>query len=913
MREAMNQETDLSKLPCPEAIGPYAIIRTIGRGGMGEVYLAKDPSCGRELALKRIRPDLSKNQTVMNRFLREARVAGQLTHPSIIPILSIQNTPPDIYYTMPYVEGDTLRQILKARTPRSIPTLARIFLQICEAIAYTHSKGVLHRDLKPENIIVGKYGEVMILDWGIADFISALDEDEGPNLEHLGEGEEDLTLPGKIAGTLAYMAPERLFGETSSVQADIYALGVMLYYILTLQVPFQRKSIAAFRKNVKNERLIDPIERAPYRDIPHQLAAVCHKCLASSTKDRFKNMEELIEAIKGFIEGEAQWIPMASLHPNQPEDWQFQENILLAKHIAITRELDETEWAALMISRKNFANNIRLEMQIKLDPKSLGIGLLLSMPSLEGRKMLEEGYCLWIKENECFLYRNNVQVFSAPLHVSLSEWRRLTIEKVEDVLQFSLDGTSILTYASHLPLPGAHIGLLHKDSLFELEAIEVFDASHHAYVRCLAVPNAFLSHKLYDLALEDYRRIGHSFPGRQEGREALFRAGIAILEKGKAKRNKQEREQCFHRALKEFGNLYRTSGAPLEYLGKSLVYDALGEPEEEAKCLELSLRKFPKHPLLPILRDHITYRMHESSGEERSIAYRIILLGLRHIPNLLDNSATRALVESLERNLEELPFLEYPKEVETDRLSHLSIVLSFLLAKPLTIAEIIASVIKEKLPHARLIVENALFCLLELEATSLFEKQLAKLPPDLLTEEGHSYLTSAFHLHLPPLPDLVSRKEARLVCHLLRKALSQRNFREVEELLPEIVKRTWQPEDKPIMDALIAWFYCMRRNWKAAGTLLNSYPLEAIKEEESPLFFPYACWLYGTEGPGSAKTHFSSVYDTPYPNTYALPSHFLLGRINGKKGWIERAFWWEKKELYRQLDFFYYSIGKKRL
>ncbi len=103
-----------------------------------------------------------------------------------------------------------------------------------------------------------------------------------------------MTRPGKITGTLAYMAPERLTGKSSSVQTDIYALGVILYQMLTLQLPFQRKTIAAFRKQIHTEELIDPIEMAPYRDIPHQLAQVGRKCLARSEKDRYKSVEELI-------------------------------------------------------------------------------------------------------------------------------------------------------------------------------------------------------------------------------------------------------------------------------------------------------------------------------------------------------------------------------------------------------------------------------------------------------------------------------------------------------------------------------------------------------------------------------------------------------------------------------------------
>lgn len=352
----------------PTAIGPYSIVQSLGKGGMGEVFLAKDPACSRQIALKRVRPELKLNKTIQSRFLREAKVASALNHPSIVPILSLHTAPPDIYYTMPFVEGVTLRQILRSGKKEeeihpvrnSIPALARIFLQVCEAVAYTHSKGILHRDLKPENIIVGKYGEVMILDWGIADFIDQIDQEE-PLPEGQNE-DEDLTRPGKITGTLAYMAPERLNGQSSSVQTDLYALGVILYQMLTLQLPFQRKTIAAFRKQVHSEELIDPIEMAPYRDIPHQLSAVCRKSLARSAKDRYRSAEELIREIKNYIEGRPQWILSAELNPEKKEDWRFQENVLLAKNIAITRSLDVTEWAELMISKQPFAGNLRIEL-----------------------------------------------------------------------------------------------------------------------------------------------------------------------------------------------------------------------------------------------------------------------------------------------------------------------------------------------------------------------------------------------------------------------------------------------------------------------------------------------------------------------------------------------------------------------
>lgn len=811
----------------PNSIGPYSILQSLGKGGMGEVYLAKDPACSRQIALKRVRPELKLNQTIQNRFLREAEVASTLSHPSIVPILTIHTSPPDIYYTMPFVEGMTLRQILRAPKDEihpvrnSIPSLARIFLQVCEAIAYTHSKGILHRDLKPENIIIGKYGEVMILDWGIADFINQIGKDEELPVSKI-KG-EDLTRPGKITGTLAYMAPERLFGKSSSVQTDLYALGVILYQMLTLQLPFQRKTVASFRKQAKTEELIDPIEMAPYRDIPHQLSEVCRRCLARSIKDRYKNVEELIREVKNYIEGKPLWVLSTELKSERKTDWIFQENVLLAKNIAITRILDVTEWAELMIAKNPFAGNLRIEADVSISEKGHGLGFLLNVPA-ESRS-LDEGYCVWIGHGSCKLFRNNVLILETKINDPTAS-SKVVIEKIDDHLKVFLDKKLKLSFTSHIPLAGNHIGLLHKDGDFELKNLKVYDASHNAMVGCLAVPNAFLSHKLYDTALQEYRRIGQSFPGRMEGREALFRAGLTLVEKARS----EENDQLYHLALKEFEKLYRTPGAPLEYLGKSIVYEALRDVEEEAKCLELALRKFPTHPLLPMLKEHIVYRMHECSLDNREAAYRIILLAIRHIPNLIDNPDTKHLIDSLEENWEVLPFIEKSDE----KLQSIAIQLAFWLAKVPILVEIAQSVRDNEI-----LFNNVLVCLQELEAKDALQKFLPK-----------------------------------------------------------------KPRKKRI---LVVWSTLLNKKLAEAKAIFDKYP-EAITQETSPLHFPYGTYLYMTEGKEAAMRHFGNVLETPSPPTTALPSLFLTGRL---EGWMDHAFWWEKKELHRQIELFYRCVGKK--
>ena len=308
----------------PKKIDHYLILKSLGKGGMGEVFLAYDPVCKREVALKQIRQDLISHSIIKERFLREARVAAQLTHPSIIPIFSIDPGPEKTYYTMPYVEGETLKQILKQSFEEektgeiqhpigsSLLALMRVFLSVCEAIAYTHSKGIVHRDLKPDNIIVGKYGEVLLLDWGLADFIGkteAYNEEEGDELENY----KDLTSPGKVPGTLNYIAPERVLGHPSQTTTDIYSLGVILYQLLTLRVPFQRTSVKTFRKSMHLEKLTDPVEIAPYRDIPQHLADIAKHCLRFLPEERYNCVDEIILELKSFLEGKPEWIPIAEL------------------------------------------------------------------------------------------------------------------------------------------------------------------------------------------------------------------------------------------------------------------------------------------------------------------------------------------------------------------------------------------------------------------------------------------------------------------------------------------------------------------------------------------------------------------------------------------------------------------------
>lgn len=849
-------------------IEKFKIIRSLGKGGMGEVLLVEDLACQRQVALKRIREDLVKFKSIRARFLREAQIAARLTHPSIIPIFSICEEKELTYYTMPYVEGDTFKQILKeAKTSDQkwgISALMRIFMSVCQAIAYAHSKGILHRDIKPENIIVGKFGEVLILDWGLA-------IEKGQKEEILEEipGHHELTRPGKIVGTLAYLAPERARNEPASEQTDLYSLGVMLYQILTLRLPFKRTDIESFQKMWSYEELLDPIEAAPYRDIPHALNQIVKKALQPTKDQRYKKVAEMILELETFIQGKPDWVVTQELKVDRKEDWEFQENILLAKHIAITRSTEVMEWVNLMISKGSFSGNTKIEAFIRPGTTSQGVGFLLNVPEARERKDLMDGYCIWIGSEQnpgCKVFRCNIEVLEEKsVFLEPGPWQTIRIEKHDSHLRLYINDVLRCHYISHSPLGGTHVGLLLRDADLELSHLKVFLGSQNVTVSCLAIPDSFLADKNYPKALAEYRRIAVSFPGRTEGREALFRAGVTLLEEGLSKSSKHSRYQLFSAALDEFDTLRGTAGAPLEYLGKSLVYKAMGEIEEEAKCIELAIRKYRTHPLFPRLVEHVIFRLHESSLHDRIAAYHFALLSLRHLPQIFTNPDHQKLIESLQANWEIIPFLH--KEA-------IMVQLAFFLDRPYTLLEII-----ETGPHE----EDAFYALLELGYTSLVKEipRLSEFPDIQAALKGQ----------------LAPSQSPALQAYLIQASLDQGK---VKDVLPYAPDDHWK-----------LWAYLLSEKWKEASEIFEKYPLEQLTSEASPFFPLFGCYLFATEGESIGRTHFNAVLDTPYPRTSALLGHFLSGKINLKTGWIQTAFIWEKMELFRQLILLSHCSGNQ--
>ncbi len=237
-------------LHAPESRERYTLTRLHATGGIGRVWLAHDPSLGRDVALKELLPERAGHPETWARFLKEAQVTGQLEHPGIVPIYEVGRRPDDQvpFYTMRFVRGRTLAEAAatyhsrlgrnEAR-PSELRELVGAFVGVCNAVAYAHSRGVLHRDLKPQNVVLGDFGEVIVLDWGLARLMNQKGDDDaaGPQVESAAGVEA--TSQGQVLGTPAYMAPEQAEGRLDLLgpATDVYGLGAVLYEILAGKPP----------------------------------------------------------------------------------------------------------------------------------------------------------------------------------------------------------------------------------------------------------------------------------------------------------------------------------------------------------------------------------------------------------------------------------------------------------------------------------------------------------------------------------------------------------------------------------------------------------------------------------------------------------------------------------------------------
>lgn len=287
----------------------YEPLEELGRGGMGAVTLCLDRQLGRRVAMKTIAPGLDRRRSAHHRFVREVRIQGQLEHPAVVPVYDLGRTPDGaLFFTMKRVRGETLEAIVKARAEapdaRPLPSRHRLltaFGQVCLAVDFAHQRGVLHRDLKPANVMLGDFGEVYVLDWGLAE----LDHGHGaPSpLERPAGGE---ARPGAIVGTPGYMAPEQAEGRVDALSpaTDVYALGAILFELLTARPLHEGTSVAELVASTLGGVEARPSVRAPEAEVPPELEAIVLRATAARPEDRYSSARELHRDLEAYLDGE---------------------------------------------------------------------------------------------------------------------------------------------------------------------------------------------------------------------------------------------------------------------------------------------------------------------------------------------------------------------------------------------------------------------------------------------------------------------------------------------------------------------------------------------------------------------------------------------------------------------------------
>ncbi|MCB9758439.1 MAG: SUMF1/EgtB/PvdO family nonheme iron enzyme [Alphaproteobacteria bacterium] len=288
----------------------YRDLGPLGEGGMGEVRRVWDNVLERAMAMKLIRPELLGNPRTLDRFLREARVTAQLQHPAIVPVHDLGRLPDGrVFFTMKEIRGRTLLDVIKERhapgaeTSWTLRRLIDALRRCCEAVAFAHDRGVLHRDIKPANIMLGEYGEVLLLDWGLARAqgpVDAPDQLSGELPEAAG-----VTRVGGVGGTPAYMPPEQAEGDPAAITAaaDVYALGSTLYHLLCGVAPFDGAAHSALAALLLGPPPPVDQRRPDAPPMPEELVAVCTRAMARAPEDRYPNAGALAVELTAWLDG----------------------------------------------------------------------------------------------------------------------------------------------------------------------------------------------------------------------------------------------------------------------------------------------------------------------------------------------------------------------------------------------------------------------------------------------------------------------------------------------------------------------------------------------------------------------------------------------------------------------------------
>lgn len=313
----LSLETTDHELPTSWKSGSlkYDELKPMAKGGTAKIFSTHDQNLSRNVAFKSLHADLRDSEIESRRFVREARVTANIQHPGTLPVYELgRDREGNLFFTMKKVEGRDLRKILfdlAQEVPEVVdkfplPRMVDILIQVGQTVAYAHDLGVIHRDLKPANVIVGEFGEVYVLDWGLAKVLGNKSLSQKKIPEEPPISDLKLTPTGRHYGTPMYMSPEMASGSPQiDHRSDVFSLGMMLFEILTLKPLVEGSDVFEIKEKILEKPFPLPREAAPEKNIPKDLQAICMNALRKRKRHRYQELMSFVEDLKRFRHGEA--------------------------------------------------------------------------------------------------------------------------------------------------------------------------------------------------------------------------------------------------------------------------------------------------------------------------------------------------------------------------------------------------------------------------------------------------------------------------------------------------------------------------------------------------------------------------------------------------------------------------------
>jgi eukaryotic-like serine/threonine-protein kinase len=532
-------ENTFSLHPASDSKEPrFQLIKQHAKGGIGEVWLARDAELQRDVAVKEIQPRYVQSETQRARFVLEAEITGNLEHPGIVPVYSLGiNAEGNPYYAMRFIRGESLSVAIKrfhkqsrddveassakaaapavksgAQTKWGIEFRQLIgrFLDVCDAMDYAHNRGVLHRDLKPANIMLGPYGETLVVDWGLAKVIGQLDvplADGDGGFDPGSSGPSDTTsqgtVPGTTIGTLAYMSPEQARGLIDKLgpPSDVYSLGASLYELLTGQVAFQPGTIADVVPKVLAGDF--PAPRTVDRSIPVPLEAICLKAMAKEQEDRYDSVRALARDLEHWLADE----PTAA----HPESRLEQMGRWIRQHRALTYTTTAALIAISMVA-------IIAAFVIDGARRNETVARLQAETNLRMAQKAVDDYLTSVSENTLLKEQDSVDIRSLR--------RDLLKSALSYYEEFAKDHKNDPSISRQLANAYYRVGLITKEIDSHPKAIDAFRAAQAIWEKLFAAEPK-------DRELASGLSACYLATGKLQAKDENFPAAMASLEKAR--------------------------------------------------------------------------------------------------------------------------------------------------------------------------------------------------------------------------------------------------------------------------------------------------------------------------------------------------------------------------------------------